>query len=211
MRNPFRINKINIKWILFVLLALFLGGCSEAPPDHTENICLIFKQYPEWYWYASDARADWGIPISVLMSIIYQESSFKSTAKPPRQKFLWIIPWKRPTTASGYSQAVNNTWMLYKQKTYNKQASRDAFGDAADFIGWYSTLAKKKLHIKKTDAYSLYLAYHEGIGGYANKTYKQKPWLMATARRVEQRAKIYRKQLSRCEAYLPKKPWWHVW
>ena len=41
----------------------------------------------------------WKIPPYVLMSIVYQESSYKGDAKPDREKLLWVIPWKRKSTA----------------------------------------------------------------------------------------------------------------
>jgi hypothetical protein len=56
------------------------------------------------------------------MSFVYQESSFQSDAKPDRTKLLWVIPWKRKSTAVGYSQALNMTWEDYKDETGNTRA-----------------------------------------------------------------------------------------
>ena len=53
---------------------------------------------------------------STLMAIIRQESSFDPNAAPDREKILGIIPWKRPSSARGYSQAVDATWDQYKKK-----------------------------------------------------------------------------------------------
>lgn len=209
-----------MKKYLYTLFFLFsvttcstvlLSGCSTSPPDHIENICSMFRQYPEWYWTARDIRKNQKLPISVLMAIIYQESRFRSDAAPPRERLLWIIPWKRPTTAYGYSQALDGTWKRYQQDTGNKHARRSAFDDAADFIGWFANRAHQRAGIAKTNAYALYLAYHEGIGGYQQRTYIKKRWLIHVAWKVQRRANTYRAQLLRCEKSLPQKPWWHLW
>lgn len=205
--------KIRRFRLLFLLTGLaLLAGCTltPTPPHHIENICSIFKQYPDWYWSSQKVRDHWHIPISVLMAIMYQESGFNATAKPPREKLLWIIPWMRPSTAYGYSQALNETWRNYKKNTGKSRASRDAFADAADFIGWYSNQVALKTGVPKANAsaYTMYLAYHEGIQGYLSKTYLRKPWLMNVSREVQHRAWVYQKQLLQCESSLPKKPWW---
>ena len=73
------------------------------------------------------------------MSFVYQESSFKADAKPERDKLLGVIPWFRPSTAVGYSQALTKTWEDYKDETGNNRANRKNFDDSADFIGWYAS------------------------------------------------------------------------
>jgi len=208
------LNKFFYRIILLGLMTgclLSLQSCTTPPPNNTENICSIFRQYPEWYWDAQEVQKHWKLPIYVLMAIMYQESRFNATAKPPREKLLWIIPWKRPTSAYGYSQAVNSTWKHYKRDTNHTFVNRDAFGDAADFIGWYSNQAHIQLGISKWDANALYLAYHEGIGGYSRGTQNSKPWLLAVAKKVQNRAWIYKTQLLQCQSSLPNKPWYHVW
>ncbi|MBU0456224.1 MAG: transglycosylase SLT domain-containing protein [Pseudomonadota bacterium] len=197
--------------LLFALLTALLSGCAPPPPNHVESICSIFKQYPTWYWDAQKTQKKWGIPIPVLMAVIYQESRFNATAKPPRQKLLWIIPWTRPTSAYGYSQAIDQTWKHYKRDTGKTFASRDAFGAAADFIGWYANQAHRRAGISKANAYQVYLAYHEGIGGYMRGTYRNKQWLIHVANKVAVREWIYKKQLLLCQSSLPKEPWWRVW
>ncbi len=67
-----------------------------------------------------------------------------------------------------------------------------------DFIGWYNYLSYKKLGISRWDAYRLYLAYHEGRGGYARGTWKHKPHVRRYARQVANLAWRYRKQMKRC-------------
>jgi len=51
------------------------------------------------------------------MAIIRQESSFQADAQPPRSRILWIIPGPRPSSAYGYSQALDGTWDWYRQAT----------------------------------------------------------------------------------------------
>jgi len=202
----FSIAILSIGLILFAITA-----CTTTPPNNREDICSIFRQYPDWYWSAEKVEKKWNLPINVLMAIMYQESRFSQSAKPPRGHILWVIPWFRPTSAFGYSQAVKSTWMRYKRATGNAGASRDSFADAADFIGWYSQIAALRLGISKANAYTVYLAYHEGMGGYEHGTYKRKKWLIAVAKKVQRRSWLFKTQLLKCRGNLPNKPWWHFW
>jgi hypothetical protein len=200
---------IDIKRISMLALSscIILSGCATPPPNDPHNLCDIFRQYPKWYWDTSSVRKRWGTPISVQMAIVYQESSFDAHAQPPREKLLGIIPWKRPTTAYGYSQALKGTWEHYEASTGNN-SYRGVFGDAVDFIGWYSDLAYRKAGIPKSDAYHLYLAYHEGISNYLDGTYRKKPAIMNAAHQVQRRARNYKAQLNYCESSLPTQPWY---
>ena len=58
------------------------------------------------------------------MAIIRQESSFDPNAAPERNKLLGFIPWKRPSSAKGYAQAVEGTWEEYKKETNNRRAKK---------------------------------------------------------------------------------------
>ncbi len=151
----------------------------------------------------------WGVPIPVQMAIIRQESRFRDDAKPPRRKLLGMIPWTRPSSAYGYGQVKDETWDWYIQKTGNRGADRDDFDDAIDFVGWYGSVSHRSLGISKWDAYSQYLAYHEGHGGFKRKTYRKKSWLMKVAHRVQVKAKQYSVQLARCEDRLGRG--WRLW
>jgi hypothetical protein len=139
------------------------------------------------------------------MSILRQESAFQNRAKPERTKLLGIVPWKRKTSAFGYSQAVDGTWDWYKKETKKPLASRVNFADAIDFTGWYINKTNKINGIKKSDAYNQYLAYHEGHGGFKSKSYNNKSWLINTAIKVDQRAEKYRQQLDQCKSQFKKK------
>lgn len=184
--------------LLVIVLVLLLSSCATIPPSDVNNICSIFRQYPKWKLDARDVEHRWGVPVSVQMAIIHQESKFNSKARPARTKLLWVIPWTRPSDAYGYTQALSSTWKLYKKADGGFWATRDDFADAVDFIGWYVNQANKRAGISRSDAYSLYLAYHDGIGGYMKKTWSRKPWLMQVARKVRARSQIYQAQLNRC-------------
>ncbi len=192
------------------LAGLILSGCASRPPAHVDNICHVFKQYPRWYDDSLDVQRRWRVPVAVQMAIIHQESKFDATARPERTKLLWIIPWKRPSTAYGYTQALNGTWSLYRHSQGSLWASRQSFSDGVDFIGWYANEAYKKAGIPRDNAYALYLAYHEGVGGYQQKTYLKKNWLIGVAHKVSARAQIYQAQLEGCHRALGKKSWFGI-
>ena len=184
-------------WVIAAVI--LISGCvTQPPPRDVNNLCGIFKQYPRWYHDAKDVERRWRVPVTVQMAIIHQESKFDANAQPERTKLLWIIPWSRPSTAYGYSQALRGTWALYKQSRGGVFATRDDFGDGVDFVGWYANEAYKRARISRKNTYKLYLAYHEGIGGYQQKTYLRKPWLVAVAHKVSAREKIYRAQMASC-------------
>jgi hypothetical protein len=189
---------MRFRIVLLVAVTLLLSSCVSQPPADVNNVCHIFKQYPRWYREAKDVEKRWKVPVHVQMAIIHQESKFNAHAKPARRQILGIIPWKRPSTAYGYTQALSTTWDLYKRSQGWMWSSREDFADGVDFIGWYANQAYVKARIPRHDAYSLYLAYHEGVGGYLHKTYLRKSWLLVVARKVRARAAIYEMQLKRC-------------
>lgn len=191
--------------LLFVAILSLLAGCaSSPPPSDVNNVCHIFKQYPKWRNAANDVAKRWRVPVAVQMAIIHQESKFDAHATPPRTKLLWVIPWKRPSSAYGYAQALRGTWAQYKQSNGWFWSSRNDFSDGVDFIGWYANQANRRAHIRRDDAYNLYLAYHEGIGGYMQRSYLRKPWLVQVARKVRARAQIYQAQLQHCSSSSPR-------
>lgn len=184
---------------LWLVLLLALAGCATSPPSDVNDICAIFEEKGGWYDDAADARKRWGSPISVMMSIMHQESKFVSKAKPPRKKIFGFIPGPRPSDAYGYSQALKSTWKVYEKSAGRYGADRDEFDDAIDFIGWYNYQSYKRSGIARNDTYRLYLAYHEGQGGYNRGSYRGKPWLQDVARKVERRADVYGRRLTVCE------------
>ena len=197
-----------IKYFAYIVLCGTLASCASTPPKHQDNICHIFDEKSGWYKDAKKASKRWGVPIAINMAFIHQESRFVPKAKPPRKKILWIIPGPRKSSAYGYSQAKSGTWKWYKKDTGRRGADRDDFDDAVDFIGWYNNMSNKRSKIAKNDAYNLYLAYHEGHGGYNRATYKNKGWLKKVAKKVSSRAANYQQQLNKCEDRLESSWWW---
>lgn len=176
-------------------------GCASAPRQ-PDSICAIFDQKGRWYRAARRSEKRWGTPIHVQMAIIYQESTFEHDARPPRGRLLGVIPWKRPSDAYGYAQALDSTWQRYQEDTGRRGADRDSFADAIDFVGWYTNESQRLAGISKWDPYNQYLAYHEGQGGWKRGTWRDKDWLMQTARNVDHRAREWGAQLRRCERSL---------
>ena len=194
--------------LLLLVTLLSLSACLSSAPRNPGNACEIFEDRRAWFRAAADAEKRWGVPISVSMAFIYQESAFRSRAKPARTRILWVIPGPRPSNAYGYAQALESTWNEYREVTGNRRAKRSDFADAVDFIGWYNDVSHRKLGIRKDDAYRLYLAYYAGHGGYAAGTYQGNNWLQGVARRVSQSAANYQSQLQHCESHLPQGGWW---
>ncbi len=188
-----------MKRIYILPIILVLAGCSSAPPTNRENICEIFTEKRGWYKDAKASQRKWGVSIPIMMSFIYQESRFQARARPPRKKILWIIPGPRPASAFGYAQATNETWSAYKKSTGGWGRDRNKFDDAIDFVGWYNDQSYRKNRIQKTDAFHLYLAYHEGQGGFARKSYVKKGWLLDVSKKVADRSTIYTRQFKSCE------------
>jgi len=190
------------------LAAMLLCGCASAPPSQSNDICAIYRDKGGWYQDSAAAQKKWRSPIPVMMAIMHQESHFRSKAKPPRTKIFGFIPGPRPSSSYGYSQAKKPTWNDYRQSSGNYGADRDDFDDAIDFIGWYNNNSVRRCNIARDDSYHLYLAYHEGQGGFNRRSFKNKAWLKVVATKVSAQARRYRSQLQRCEKSL-KKPWWN--
>jgi hypothetical protein len=194
--------KIEVFWftvILTLLIISSISSCAKKPPSSLDNICTIFDEKSRWYKHAKKSAKKWGTPVQVQMAILKQESSFKHDAKPKRKKLLGFIPWTRQSSAFGYAQVLDETWEQYIDESGNNGADRDSFKDAIDFIGWYTFKTHSITGVSKWDAYNQYLAYHEGQGGFQRKTFKNKKWLLETARRVDNTAKTYSTQLKNCQ------------
>ena len=189
------------KKLLFILLFFLISACSSIPKN-TADGCSIFSERYLWYKHTKKTEQKWGTPIYIQLAIIKMESDFDWLAKPERQKIVKVIPFKRPSSSFGYSQAVKGTWEMYKKETKNKLATRARFKDSVDFIGWYTDKTEKLLKISKKDAYRQYLAYHEGWGNYKN--YKNNQKVIILAKKVAEQADKYRKQLMKCQKRLNK-------
>ena len=185
-----------IKKSLILFIIFFLSACSSIPKN-ASNSCSIFEEKYLWYKHAKKTEKKWGTPVYLQLAIIKMESSFDRFAKPPRQKLFKVVPYKRPSSSFGYSQAVKGTWKQYKKETGNKFATRSRFKDSVDFVGWYTNKTEKILKVSKKDAFKQYIAYHEGWGNYKN--YKSNKKVINLAKRVEKQSNIYKQQLSECK------------
>ena len=92
------------KKIIFLILFLIISACSSIPKN-TSNSCAIFSERYLWYKHTKKTEQKWGTPIYIQLAIIKMESNFDWLAKPNRQKIFKIIPYKRPSSSFGYSQA----------------------------------------------------------------------------------------------------------
>ncbi|HIF54798.1 MAG: transglycosylase SLT domain-containing protein [Methylococcales bacterium] len=193
--------------ILVFCFSLYLCACTATTPRQVNNICEIFSEKDDWYSEVKQAYDNWGVPIHVIMAIIHQESHFVADAQPPRPWLLGIIPWFRSSSAYGYAQAQEGTWRDYLNQGGRWGADRDNFADASDFVGWYCDNSHQQLGISKWDTQKLYLAYHEGNGGYKRRSYAKKPWLIKVARKVKHKSQLFQTQLSTCQQQLESSGW----
>ena len=183
---------------------LLAAGCASVPAN-PGDVCSIFREKPGWYRGALKAEQRWKISIPVMMAFTYKESSFVHNARPPRTKLLFVIPWKRPSSAYGFAQATNETWSDYRRDTGRRGADRNDFGDAIDFVGWYLDRAHRHLGISRHDAKRLYLSYHEGLSGYRSGRWQRNAWLQGAADRVAANAARYDRQLASCRSSLKRR------
>ena len=199
--KPSVCRPVLLKAALTALLLTTLSACA-GQPNNPNNVCHMFEDRRAWYKAAEQSERHWGVPVHVSMAFIYQESAYQARVRPDRTRLLWVVPWRRPSSAYGYAQALDATWAEYQRETGNRFARRSNFTDAIDFIGWYNRNSYRRNSIARDDAYNLYLAYHEGNAGYARRSYAGNETLLATANRVQQNADRYRAQFAQCEEAL---------
>ncbi|MFK8081784.1 MAG: hypothetical protein AB8B97_15975 [Granulosicoccus sp.] len=183
--------------LLILLACLALQACA-SPPARPNDICSIFSEKRGWHKVALSAQKKWGTSMHIPMAFMYQESTFRAKARPPRKKLLGFIPWRRASSAYGFAQAIDGTWRQYHRATGEYWRVRNEFADATDFIHWYMREAMRLNKISGDDAYNLYLNYHEGTAGFSRKTYQKKPWLLRAAENVQRRSQRYRNQYNQC-------------
>lgn len=200
-RNEFRLASVRTMIALSMLLAL--SGCAvfaPDPPQRQDNLCEIFREQPDWYDAARASQEKWGTPIATQMAFIKRESSYRAAIRPPRTKLLGFIPWKRPSSAYGYAQAQDPVWEEYQDDAGSLFSGRTDMDDATDFIGWYNARTHRGTGVSLNNPEHLYLAYHEGQGGYKRGSYRGKPGVQRAARDVATTASRYQAQLNSCEA-----------
>ena len=183
----------------FVILFLFTSACSSIPKN-TADGCSIFSERYFWYKHVKKTEKKCGTPVHLQLAFIKMESDFDWLAKPPRHKLFKVIPYKRPSSSFGYSQAVKGTWEQYKKENNSPLATRARFKDSVDFIGWYTNKSSKILKISKKDVFRQYIAYHEGWGNYKN--YKSNQKVIVLAKKVEGYSNKFKKQLNKCSKSL---------
>jgi hypothetical protein len=188
-----------MRFVFFAALLVLLAGCGSVPRS-IDNACAVFEQrdglFNNWRRAAIHAQRRYGVPVPILMATIYVESGFKSNARPPRTRLLGFIPWKRPSSAYGFSQALNGTWDHYRSATGHFMARRTKFADAVDFVGWYHRKNHDRTGIALNDPYRLYLAYHDGPEAYARGSRSSEG--REGARRFARITYAYARQLKSC-------------
>jgi len=184
-----------------VLLLAALSSCGTrnySAPRNLENACSIVSERPAYLRAFKATEKKWGVPVPVLMAIIYQESKFIGNNRTPYQYALGVIPIGRQSSAFGYSQALDGTWKEYQRAEGGRGARRDNIKDAADFMGWYMAQTKEATGVQLNDTRNQYLAYHDGRTGFLRGTWKSKAWLIRIADGLGDRAVTYDAQLRAC-------------
>ena len=197
-------KKILNRNLIFLIVFFFIASCGSVPKYPT-NACKIFNEKYLWYKHAKKSSEMYDAPVHIILAFVNKESSFDRWAKPKRTKLFKIIPYKRPSSSFGYSQAVKKTWELYKNETNNPLALRTRFKDSVMFIGWYINKTNKINNIPFNDSYRQYLNYYLGWGNYSKKVYKTDKKAILFAKNVEKQSNIYKRQLKECKKSLDKK------
>jgi hypothetical protein len=184
--------------MILLMLVASCGSGNFSSPRGLDDACQIVAERPAYLRAFRATERRWGVPIPVLMAIIYQESKFIGNARPPHRYALGVIPIGRQSSALGYSQALDATWREYQDQEGGRSARRTNIRDATDFMGWYMTATRDELGIPLNDTRNQYLAYHDGRTGYRRGTWRGKPWLIRIAGELEVRAAMYEGQLRAC-------------
>ncbi len=194
-------KKILNRNLFYFILFFFVVSCSSIP-KYPNNACKVFGENYLWYKSIKKSSETYKAPIHIILAFVNKESGFNRWAKPKRNKLFKIIPYKRPSSSFGYSQAVNKTWELYKKETDSPLALRTRFKDSVMFIGWYISKTNKINKIPLNDSYRQYLNYYLGWGNYSKKVYKTDKNAIIYAKNVEKQSNIYKKQLKECQKSL---------
>jgi hypothetical protein len=197
-------KKILKNNLIYFIIFFFLTSCSSVP-KYPQNACKIFGENYLWYKSAKKSSDTYGVPIHIILAFVKKESGFNRWAKPKRTKLFKIVPYKRPSSSFGYSQAVKKTWKMYKTETNNPLALRTRFKDSVMFIGWYINKTNKINKIPLNDSYRQYLNYYLGWGNYTKKAYKMDKKAILFAKNVKKQSSIYKSQLRECKKSLDRK------
>lgn len=192
--------------ILATGVVLLFQACATLPPRDADDLCAIFAERPAWREATRRSYERWGVPESIQLAFLHQESRFRHRARPGWRKLLGVIPVGRLSSAYGFGQVKDGTWDDYRRGTDQPRASREDFADVVDFVGWYGDVIHRLTGISKRDAYHLYIAYHEGPTGFDRADWREKDWLRGVARKVAARADLYDAQYATCGGPSPGVP-----
>ena len=184
-----------------LFLIVLLGSCGNrdfSAPRDLDNACSIVSERPHYLRAFKATERKYGVPVPVIMAMIYQESKFIGNNRPPHRYALGVIPLGRQSSALGYSQALDGTWDEYRADVGGRGADRTDIHDAVDFMGWYMVQTVEETGVPLNDTRNQYLAYHDGRSGYLRGTWKSKTWLIRIADEVAVRAVTYDAQLRAC-------------
>ena len=170
----------NLTFVALVT-AVLVGGCASSPPKRQADLCAVFEQYPDWYDYARASAKKWGTPVHIQMAFVRHESSYRATARPPRKWFLFI-PLGRASSAKGYAQARTRCGVSTRRSGAGCSGAVRTWKTRSTSSAGTTTRLGAGLGIPRTDAYRLYLAYHEGRGGYSRGSWKKKPRVCGASR-----------------------------
>ena len=195
-----KILKSNLNYFI---IFFFIVSCSSVP-KYPQNACKVFGEKYFYLKYTRAASKKWGVPISTILAVINKESGFRRFAKPPRYKIFKIVPYRRPSSSFGFSQAITSSWDLYKKENNKPLALRISLKHSSDFIAWYFWKTNKINKVSLKDTRNMYLNYYLGWTAYKKKAYEKDRKAIILAKNVEKQAKIYKNQLRECKSILNK-------
>ena len=134
-------KKILNKSLTYFILLFFLSSCSSIP-KYPQNACKIFGENYLWYKSVKKSSELHGAPVHIILAFVKKESGFNRWAKPKRTKLFKIVPYKRPSSSFGYSQAVKKTNKI------NKIPLNDPY---RQYLNYYLGLGSYAKKIYKTD------------------------------------------------------------
>lgn len=215
-------NFKKMSFIAIISVVAIISGCSSTPKtqqqldtaflkknskavktrntkvSNVDNACSILKENPDWLKAARRTSLVYGVPIHTQLAFVRHESNYVKKARPLNKNRKSIFDKKYASTAYGYAQVLDGTWDEFKTTFNNKRLKRTNFGHSVEFIGWYNKRHINTGIIHKDNVAHLYLAYHEGLGGYKKKTFLKKPWLVNYSRAVHATSDKYKHQINAC-------------
>ena len=193
----------RFKGCRLVAFVFLLSGCAQnyTYQDYSDNICKVVNGHYGWQSALKRTEKQYGISSGLILSVIFYESSFKASARPPADKLMGFIPWQS-ATAFGYAQVKNESWDWYKSHNPGYFQSRTHFSDSVKFIGWYYQVflarLEKEHYTKRISDSDFYIAYHDGIGGFLQQGWRENEWLINKSQQVADLASHYNRQLKHC-------------